>query len=281
MRIRPSKIHHRRRTFLPTLRPDPWWIATSQASRKYRKARRVSRRTTPGTGPAICERSKKRGHALNSWLQATDHGHPTARTADLYVKKLKAIRSDGHRRCGAEQHELFRARCSPRWPRMSVERGSSSDSSRQRPQSQPAILRTLRRNMGADIPSPNRLCPRFRPLLSRYGNEPKLTVILHPRRVRLQPGTRSARGHYPACASARDGGSRTAPKECRRLPRTRQRKRRLLQHGRLNEARAFPLRPGQTRCSPSCWTAATSQSWSPGTASMRTKPGGNAISPTT
>ena len=67
-----------------------------------------------------------------------------------------------------------------------------------RAQSQPAGVRTYGRDKGADIPSPTDYVNGLRPLLDRYGNEPKLTFILFT----LDESTFSRElaplaGHYP------------------------------------------------------------------------------------
>lgn len=111
---------------------------------------------------------------------ATDHGHPTARTADLGDKEAQQLFAavlGGH--SDAEQQELFRAQMLTEMARMSLEDGLVM-------QIHPGSVRNHNaqlfarygRDMGADIPSPTGYVEALRPLLDRFGNEGKLTIIL-------------------------------------------------------------------------------------------------------
>jgi len=131
---------------------------------------------------------------------ATDHGHPTAATADLSEAEA-AILFDQVRngRADASQRELFRAQMLTEMARMSLEDGLVM-------QIHPGSARNHNRvlyerygpDMGADIPTPTNYVEALRPLLNRFGNEKKLTVILFT----LDESTYSRElaplaGHYP------------------------------------------------------------------------------------
>jgi glucuronate isomerase len=111
---------------------------------------------------------------------ATDHGHPTARTANLPVREAaqlfrRVIRADSD----AQQQELFRAQMLTEMARMSLEDGLVM-------QIHPGSARNHNRNLyqqygrdlGADIPTPTNYVDALRPLLDQFGNECKLTIIL-------------------------------------------------------------------------------------------------------
>ena len=111
---------------------------------------------------------------------ATDHGHPTARTANLPVREAaqlfrRVTRADSD----AQQQELFRAISVSICARMSLEDGLVM-------QIHPGSARNHNRNLyqqygrdlGADIPTPTNYVDALRPLLDRFGNECKLTIIL-------------------------------------------------------------------------------------------------------
>jgi glucuronate isomerase len=132
---------------------------------------------------------------------STDHGHPTALTADLpesdaallYSKIFAGISTK------AEQ-ELFRAQMLTEMAGMSLEDGLTMQihpgSVRNH---NPFIYERYGRDMGCDIPSPTEYVQSLRPLLSKYGNETKLTIILFT----LDETTYSRElaplaGHYPA-----------------------------------------------------------------------------------
>jgi len=132
---------------------------------------------------------------------ATDHGHPTAQTADLSESKAewlfgKVLEGEAD----AEHQELFRAQMLAEMARMSVEDGLVM-------QIHPGSVRNHNaqlfaqygRDMGADIPGPTDYVHALKPLLDRFGNEPGLSIILFT----LDETTFSRElaplaGHYPS-----------------------------------------------------------------------------------
>ena len=131
---------------------------------------------------------------------ATDHGHPTARTADLSESKAEWLYGkilEGE--ADAEHQELFRAQMLTEMARMSVVDGLVM-------QIHPGSVRNHNaqlferygRDMGADIPGPTDYVHALKPLLDRFGNEPGLSIILFT----LDETTFSRElaplaGHYP------------------------------------------------------------------------------------
>ncbi len=131
---------------------------------------------------------------------ATDHGHPTAKTAHLSLDeasrlfdKVVAGRGD------AAQKELFRAQMLTEMARMSVEDGLTM-------QLHPGSYRNHNRkvyerygrDVGADIPMATEYVRSLQPLLDLYGNEKQFTMILFT----LDETTYSRElaplaGHYP------------------------------------------------------------------------------------
>src|SRR5271170_7688325 len=131
---------------------------------------------------------------------ATDHGHPTARTANLpaaeaekLFRRVIADDADGY------QQELFRAQMLTEMARMSLEDGlvmqihpgSARNHNRK-------LYERYGRDMGADIPTPTNYVDALRPLLDQFGNDPDLTIILFT----LDESTYSRElaplaGHYP------------------------------------------------------------------------------------
>jgi glucuronate isomerase len=132
---------------------------------------------------------------------ATDHGHLTAQTADLDPETAASLYGrilSG--RSVPEEQEYFRAQMLTEMAGMSVEDGLTM-------QLHPGSIRNHNRQVyekfgrdkGADIPSPTDYVRGLRPLLSRYGNDPRLTFILFT----LDETTFSRElaplaGHYPA-----------------------------------------------------------------------------------
>ena len=111
---------------------------------------------------------------------ATDHGHPTARTADLPRAEAEALFArvtDGS--ASAADRETFRAQMLTEMARLSVEDGmvmqihagsfrSHSD----------RIAAGFGRDKGFDIPQPTNYVTALKPLLDAVGLEPGLTIIL-------------------------------------------------------------------------------------------------------
>ena len=131
---------------------------------------------------------------------ATDHGHPTAATADLGSDSAarlfhKVVSGSGDR----DERELFRAQMLTEMAAMSLDDGLVM-------QIHPGSLRnhntqlfqSFGRDVGADIPTPTNYVHALRPLLDRFGNEPRLTIILFT----VDESTYSRElaplaGHYP------------------------------------------------------------------------------------
>ena len=131
---------------------------------------------------------------------ATDHGHPTAQTADLSEREASELfHCVLSGRADASQRELFRAQVLTEMALMSVEDGLVM-------QIHPGSMRNhnralhdkFGRDIGADIPASVNYVHALQPLLSRVGNERNLTVILFT----LDESTYSRElaplaGHYP------------------------------------------------------------------------------------
>ena len=131
---------------------------------------------------------------------ATDHGHPTARTANLdlgAVQRLYERIYSGS--ANGKDAELFRAQMLTEMAGMSLEDGlvmQLHPGSVRNHNGQ--IFQKFGRDKGADIPAPMEYVQALRPLLSRYGNEPGLTFILFT----LDESTYARElaplaGHYP------------------------------------------------------------------------------------
>jgi glucuronate isomerase len=186
---------------LPTFRPDP--IVDPSFPGFWKGIEALATLTGEDT-------ASWRGylHALSSRRQyfkslggtATDHGHPSAQTADLGEPEAEWL--FGRVLSGeadAAQQELFRAQMLTEMARMSLEDGLVM-------QIHPGSVRNHNRllferygrDMGADIPRITGYVEELRPLLGRFGNEPGLTIILFT----LDETTYSRElaplaGHYP------------------------------------------------------------------------------------
>lgn len=143
----------------------------------------------------------RRGYFRARGATATDHGHPSPRTADLsgtesaalYQKVLSGSAS-------SEDADLFRAQMLTEMAAMSVEDGMVMQihpgSFRNHNQ---VLFDRYGRDMGADIPMQTSYVATLKPMLDRFGNNSKLSVILFT----LDETTYSRElaplaGHYPS-----------------------------------------------------------------------------------
>jgi glucuronate isomerase len=111
---------------------------------------------------------------------STDHGHPTPRTADLPSAEAEALFHKVVRGpVTAEEAELFRAQMLTEMAQMACEDGLVM-------QIHPGSFRNhnqllfdrFGRDKGADIPTATEYVQALKPLLDRFGNEPRLSIIL-------------------------------------------------------------------------------------------------------
>tara|TARA_R110000796_G_scaffold68309_14_gene156505 strand:+ start:2238 stop:3656 length:1419 start_codon:yes stop_codon:yes gene_type:complete len=110
---------------------------------------------------------------------ATDHGHPTAATADLSAAASEALFHEClEGNVGAEKAELFRAQMITEMAKMSIDDGMilQIHAGARRNYNQDVFAR-FGSDKGADIPSQTNFVDGLKPLLDRYGNEPALSMI--------------------------------------------------------------------------------------------------------
>ncbi|MGH9604405.1 MAG: glucuronate isomerase [Terracidiphilus sp.] len=186
---------------LPTFRPDsvvdPEFAGF--AANVARLGEMTGEDTSKWTG-YLNALAKSRARFKDLGCTATDHGHPTAQTADLSTVEAEKLYGKvlGGKSSGEEQ-ELFRAQMLTEMARMSVEDGLVM-------QIHPGSVRNHNRfvyerygrDMGSDIPRAINYVDALHPLLNRFGNEKNLTIIL----FMLDESTISRElaplaGHYP------------------------------------------------------------------------------------
>ena len=143
---------------------------------------------------------ERRQFFIEAGASSSDHGHPTALTAnldsgaaaDLFAKIVRG-------RFSPQEAELFRGHMLFQMAKMSVNDGlvmqihpgSYRNHNRR-------LFQHYGRDMGADIPTPTDYVNTLKPLLDHFGNHPDLTVILFT----LDESTYSRElsplaGHYP------------------------------------------------------------------------------------
>lgn len=186
---------------VPTFRPDP--VVDPEFAGFAERVAELGKKTGEDTATwdgylKALRKSRERFKVLG--CTATDHGHPTAQTADLSkseaAKLFEKVRKG---KAGAAEQELFRAQMLTEMARMSLEDGLVM-------QIHPGAVRNHNRKVferygrdtGADIPRATNYVDALRPLLDCFGNESKLTIILFT----LDETTYSRElaplaGHYP------------------------------------------------------------------------------------
>ncbi len=186
---------------LPTFRPDACVDPDFAGFRENVQALGERYREDTATWPGYLRALKKaRAFFIENGATATDHGHPTPRTAALAPHEAeqlftRVLAPD----VTAEDAELFRAQMLTEMARMSLDDGLVM-------QIHPGSVRNhnrllyekLGRDVGADIPQATEYVHALKPLLDRFGNEPGLTLILFT----LDETTYSRElaplaGHYP------------------------------------------------------------------------------------
>lgn len=144
---------------------------------------------------------QRRAFFAKAGATSTDHGHPTAATANLSaVEASKLFDKVVRGQATAEDAELFRAQILTEMAAMSLDDGLVM-------QIHPgcfrnhnhALFERYGRDKGADIPLRTEYVSGLKPLLDRFGNEPNFKLILFT----LDESTYSRElaplvGHYPA-----------------------------------------------------------------------------------
>jgi glucuronate isomerase len=186
---------------LPTFRPDSVVDPMFQGFHENvaRLGEQTGEDTTKWAGYLnALRKSRERFKSLG--CTATDHGHPTANTANLNkqeAEKLFTVVLSGN--ASAEQQELFRAQMLTEMARMSIDDGLVMQlhpgSFRNHNQK---VFEQFGRDSGADIPTRTDYVHGLKPLLDLFGNEPSFTFILFT----LDESTYSRElaplaGHYP------------------------------------------------------------------------------------
>ena len=186
---------------IPTFRPDsvvdPDFPGFKENLARLAQITRLDTSNWPGYLSALRQR-RLEFKALG--CTATDHGHPTAATADLNLDSaVRLFRKIASGSGDPSEHELFRAQMLTEMAAMSLDDGLVMQI---HPGSQrnhnTHLFRRFGRDVGADIPVPTNFVQALSPLLDRFGNEPGLTIILFT----LDESTYSRElaplaGHYP------------------------------------------------------------------------------------
>ena len=144
---------------------------------------------------------KRRAFFANYGATSTDHGHPTAFTANLDQADAAALyQKVATGPVSAKEAELFRGQMLTEMARMSLADGLTMQihpgSSRNHNE---VVFQKFGRDKGADIPTQTNYVADLKPLLDAFGSEPSLTIILFTLdETSYSRELAPLAGHYPA-----------------------------------------------------------------------------------
>src|SRR5262249_231862 len=124
--------------------------------------------------------ANRRAYFASFGATATDHGHPSAATFDLPRATCEALLQKAlEQPIPLAEAEQFRGQVVSEMARMSIEDGLVMQihpgSFRNH---NPSLLSAFGRDKGADIPLRTEYVRALKPLLDRFGNDRRLTIIL-------------------------------------------------------------------------------------------------------
>lgn len=190
-----------KRRVLPTFRPDG--VTDPQAPGFGRNIERLSELTgvdCDGYAGYLDALRSRRGHFAARGATATDHGPPSARTADLSPVDAAALYARVRRSPSAADVELFRAQMLTEMAAMSLDDGLVMQLHPGAFRNHnPALHARFGPDRGGDVPRTVTFVDALKPLLDRFGNDARLTLVLFT----LDETTFSRElaplaGHYPA-----------------------------------------------------------------------------------
>jgi glucuronate isomerase len=202
-------LHHRalrksgwRGRVITAFRPDPVIDPDDAAfAANVSKLGEVSGEDTNTWGGYLRALANRRQFFASLGATSTDHGHPSAATFDLSRTECdalfrKALAGDA----SPDEAERFRGQMLTEMARMSVEDGLVMQLHPGACRGHnPEVLRKFGPDKGADIPTRTEYVRALKPLLDRFGNESRFSLIVFT----LDESTYSRElaplaGHYPA-----------------------------------------------------------------------------------
>ena len=191
-----------KRRILPAFRPDPVvdpeFAGFSESILKLGQQNGEDSTTWAGYLNSL-RKARLRFKALG--CTSTDHGHLTARTADLSKSEAEALFQKAFAgKATLDEKILFQAQMLTEMALMSLEDGLTMQihpgSTRNHNRK---VYEKYGRDVGCDIPRTTGYVDELRPLLDRVGNESKLTIILFTLdETSYSRELAPLAGHYPA-----------------------------------------------------------------------------------
>ena len=155
---------------------------------------------TQSWGGYLAAHYRRREFFKEMGATSTDHGHPSAVTADLSLNECAALFEKVRQgNFSPAEAELFRAQMLTEMAAMSLEDGLVMQihpgSFRNH---NPELFRRFGRDKGADIPMPTDYVRALKPLLDRFGNDRELTLIVFTLdETSYSRELATLAGHYP------------------------------------------------------------------------------------
>lgn len=166
---------------ITAFRPDPVVDPEFEGFRRnVQKLGELTREDTDHWQGYLNALRQRREYFAAMGATSTDHGHPTASTADLGIREAEALfRKALEGRCTPDEAETFRGQILTEMAGMSIEDGLVL-------QIHPGSFRNHNtdlfarwgRDKGADIPLQTEYVKHLKPLLDKHGNDPRLSIIL-------------------------------------------------------------------------------------------------------
>jgi len=144
------------------------------------KLAEISGCDTTGWQGYLAAHRNRRAYFISLGATSTDHGHPSARTANLSTPEAESLFQTVLRgKANAEQADLFRAQMLTEMARMSIEDGMVMQlhpGSKRNHNNY--VFERFGRDKGFDIPTRTDYVGALKPLLDEVGNSLELTLIL-------------------------------------------------------------------------------------------------------
>jgi glucuronate isomerase len=166
---------------ITTFRPDPVVDPEREGfSANVETLGALTGRNTSDWGEYLAALWDRRQEFRRFGATATDHGHPTATTADLDKDKCQHLLTGAlSGRLDPADADLFRGQVLTEMAGMSVEDGMVMQiHAGSRRDHNGLVYRRFGPDQGADIPAATDYTEPLRPLLDRFGNDARLTVVL-------------------------------------------------------------------------------------------------------
>jgi glucuronate isomerase len=187
---------------ITTFRPDPVVDPEYEGfASRVGELGAITRENTSTWSGYLNALANRRAYFASFGATATDHGHPSPVTSDLPRAECEALlRKALDQTISPAEAEQFRGQILTEMARMSIEDGLVMQihpgSFRNH---NPWLLQAFGRDKGADIPVRTEFVRALKPLLDRFGNDRRLTIILFT----LDDSTYARElaplaGHYPA-----------------------------------------------------------------------------------